>query len=122
MAKVKCLTETDLMIYELIPQEGSISRLELVQATGLKDRTVRRSIERLSRNPETMVISHPKRNGYKRPSSTDELKEYLRQSEKKVRLEQERQTAIRRAISAMKKREDRSGQKYLDFWKKTGGR
>lgn len=60
-------------IYELIPEDRYISRQELVAITGLCDRVVREEINRLRKNPDTVIISSSKHKGYKKPRSKEDL-------------------------------------------------
>lgn len=102
-------------IYELIPKERYITREELVRASGLSDRWVRREINELRKHPDTVIISSSQGKGYKRPSTVAELELCLNESRSRVREEKEKQLVLERAIRQMKKLEDGSGQIFLDF-------
>ena len=75
-------------IIDLIPFDHYVTREELVSATGLNDRQVRRALQKLRReSPETVIISSCSQRGYKRPSTYREIERCLDESRKKVREE-----------------------------------
>jgi len=75
-------------IIDLIPFDHYVTRDELVSATGMTDRAVRRCISDLrKKSPETVIISSSDCRGYKRPSTYAEIEKCLNESRKKVREE-----------------------------------
>jgi len=82
-------------IIDLIPFDHYITRDELVSATGLTDRAVRKAISALrKKSPETVIISSSDCKGYKRPSTYAEIEKCLNESKKKVREEYAKQRQL----------------------------
>lgn len=59
------------MIYELIPNDGFITRKELVQLTGIGDRQVRNVISEIKKEHTIISLSNGK--GYRKVKSTDDM-------------------------------------------------
>ena len=64
-------------IREFIPTDRFISRKELVQKTGLRDRTVRHLIE-LARHKGARIISNTGRGGYRLTEDDREWSEFVK--------------------------------------------
>lgn len=60
-------------IYNIIPEEEYITRKELVEKTGLSDRTIRSIISEIRK--EHSIISLNSGKGYKKSKSTDDMTE-----------------------------------------------
>lgn len=60
------------ILYELIPNDRFITKAELMELTGLCDRTLRDMISRIKMNKT--IISNCDKKGYKRGAGTDLLK------------------------------------------------
>lgn len=60
-------------IYNIIPEEEYITRKELVEKTGLSDRTIRSIISEIRK--EHSIISLSSGKGYKKSKSTDDMTE-----------------------------------------------
>ena len=100
-------------IYSLIPRDRYITRRELESITGLNDRSIRNEINRLRKDPSTVIISSSHGKGYKKPSNVEELEMVLNESISRSNDEHEKQRVFRMAISLMKR--EPSGQLMLDF-------
>lgn len=87
-------------IYDYIPRDEYITRDELVRMTGMSDRAIRDEINRLRKDPATIVISSSQKKGYKRPSSKDELMICLNESKSRVSDELQKQIVLSRAIAS----------------------
>lgn len=75
-------------LINLIPFDRYITREELVKATGMSDRMVRREISRLrTESPETLIVSSSGNSGYKRPSGYKELKACRNESMARIKAE-----------------------------------
>lgn len=101
-------------IYDLIPRDRYITREELVRMTGLSDRAVRDEINRLRKNPETMIISSSHGKGYKRPASVDEIDQCIWECKSRINDEQEKVEALYKARRYFKEAEN-DQQMLLDF-------
>ena len=84
-------------IYDLIPRDRYITREELVRMTGLSDRAVRDEINRLRKNPETMIISSSHGKGYKRPASVDEIDQCIWDCKSRINEEHKKVDALYKA-------------------------
>lgn len=58
-------------IYELIPNDRYISKLELMDLTGLSERVVRREISKLKK--ECVILSFSSGKGYRKVKPTEEM-------------------------------------------------
>ena len=91
---------------EDIPFGRYISREELCAITGMNDRAVRKSIQDLrASDPSNIIISTSGKNGYKRPSSYDELQACYNESLSRINAER-RKMAV---IETMMKNRDQLG-------------
>lgn len=70
------------LIYDLIPQDRFITRKELCELTGEKDRSVRRYISLIRK--EHNIISLSSLKGYKRPKSTNDMTQQEIEEEYKI--------------------------------------
>ena len=117
--KLKCFSmtkmhkENEMDIYSLIPRDRYITRRELERITGLNDRSIRNEINRLRKDPSTVIISSSHGKGYKKPSNVEELEMVLNESISRSNDEHEKQRVFRMAITLMKR--EPSGQMLLDF-------
>lgn len=117
--KLKCFSmtkmhkENEMDIYSLIPRDRYITRRELESITGLNDRSIRNEINRLRKDPSTVIISSSHGKGYKKPSNVEELEMVLNESISRSNDEHEKQRVFRMAITLMKR--EPSGQLMLDF-------
>lgn len=59
------------IIYEMIPEDRFITKKELIELTGLDERTVRRFISDIRK--EHSIISLSSGKGYKKSKSTDDM-------------------------------------------------
>lgn len=89
------MTEISMSIIDFIPYDHYVSRQELVDKTGLPDREVRRRINLLRKNPETVVISSSHNKGYKRPRTYAEIERCLNESIARMNEEIEKQKTLR---------------------------
>lgn len=103
-----------MSIYHLIPSDRWISRAELCHESGKCDRMVRREINELRKNPDTIIVSSSHGKGYKRPSSVEELEACLYESISRVKDEEEKQRILKQAIRSFHTR-SKSEQLYFDF-------
>ena len=103
-----------MKVYDFIPRDRFVTREELCRLTGWSDRAVRDEINRLRKNPETVVISSSHSKGYKRPSSVREIEVCLNESKSRVKDEMEKQRVLRKAMRTFKKNEI-NGQFLFDF-------
>jgi len=87
-----------MSIYGLIPRDRYISRAELVKASGMSDRAVRDEINKLRKNPETLIISSSQTKGYKRPANAEEIEHCLYESKSRVKDELEKQKVLEIAL------------------------
>lgn len=90
------------IIYNMIPKDRFITREELARKTGISDRMIRREINELRKNPETIIISSSSQKGYKRPATKDEILMCLNESKSRVRDEIEKQIVLSRALSCFR--------------------
>lgn len=81
-------------LIDFIPYDHFITRQELVNKTGLPDREVRRRINALRKNPETVIISSSHCKGYKRPKSYSEIETCLNESIARMNEEIEKQKVL----------------------------
>lgn len=81
-------------LIDYIPYDHYITRQELVNKTGLPDREVRRRINALRKNPETVIISSSHSKGYKRPKSYSEIERCLNESIARMNEELEKQKVL----------------------------
>ena len=79
-----------MSIYRLIPEDRWVTRAELVERSGLCDRSVRSEINELRKNPETVIVSSSQGKGYKRPKDEEELKTCI--AEYKSRIDEQKKT------------------------------
>lgn len=94
-------------LIDLIPFDRFVTRQELVAATGLPDRQVRRMIANLREtSPETLIISSSSGKGYKRPVTEAELRLYRRECIARLKAEARKVKAIDKAIAYIKKVEE----------------
>jgi len=104
------------IIYELIPRETWITRAELVRLSGWSDRMIRREINNLRKNPDTVIISSSNGKGYKRPASTEELEMCRNEYRSRATEMNEIADIIDRAIEDFKARKKtESEQMWFDF-------
>ena len=103
-----------MSIYRLIPSDRYITREELMRMSGMGDRSIRKEINELRKNPETLVISSSHGKGYKRPSSVREIEACLNESRSRVRDEIEKQRVLERALLDFR-RQDGAGQLEFRF-------
>ena len=101
-------------IYSLIPRNRYITREELVSMTGMGDRAIRDEINKLRKNPNTVIVSSSHGKGYKRPSSVDELLMCLNESKSRVKEELEKQIVFAKAIRELEK-QNAEEQLLFDF-------
>lgn len=102
------------MIYSMIPEDRYITRDELVHLTGYSDRRVRDEINKLRKNPDTVVISSSRGKGYKRPASVEEIRHYMWECQSRINDEQETVSILESAIENFRVHES-SPQFMLDF-------
>lgn len=82
-------------IIDLIPFDRYITRQELRNATGMKDRQIRREIQiARSSSPENIIISSSGNRGYKRPKNRDELIKCRNESIARIKAEKKKIEAI----------------------------
>ena len=101
-------------IYHLIPKDYYKTREQLVAESGLSDRMVRREINELRKNPETMIISSSHGKGYKRPSNVEEIDQCIWESKSRINDEQEKIKALEKARRVLQIAE-REPQMTFDF-------
>ena len=101
-------------LIELIPFDHYVSRAELRVKTGRSDRDIRDEINRLRKDPRTVIISSSSQSGYKRPSSLDEFDMCLNESRSRVKDELEKQNVLIRAKREWEK-QGRQEQLCFDF-------
>ena len=103
------------IIYDLIPQDRYITREELEDKSGWKDREIRSEINRLRKNWRTLIISSSSGKGYKRPSTENEVLKCLNESKSREREEREKQKALQRKLDDMRAVTKSGGQQTFDF-------
>lgn len=82
-------------IIDLIPFDRYITRQELRNATGMKDRQIRREIQiARSSSPENIIISSSGNKGYKRPRTREELEKCRNESIARIKAEKKKIEAI----------------------------
>ena len=82
-------------IIDLIPFDRYITRQELRNATGMKDRQIRREIQiARSSSPENIIISSSGNKGYKRPRTRAELEKCRNESIARIKAERRKIEAI----------------------------
>jgi len=102
------------MIYNMIPKDRYITREELVRMTGKSDRMIRREINELRKNPDTVVISSSHGKGYKRPQTIEEIKLYMFECQSRINDEMETVGILEKAIRNLKAQE-KTQQLTFDF-------
>lgn len=87
-------------ITEYIPygRKNSVSRSELQRRTGLPDRTVRALIED-ARRKGAHILSSSADKGYWQSNNVDEIKEFLRESDGRIRKTAQTVEALRRYVA-----------------------
>jgi cation transport regulator ChaC len=101
-------------LYEMIPRDRFATREELCYLTGWSDRKVRTEINRLRKNPLTVIISNSHNKGYKRPATENEIKQCIWESECRIDEETQKIEALKKALKEMRYNE-KTGQLMLDF-------
>ena len=80
---------------------GWTSRKELHDKSGWHDRKIRDEINRLRKDPATMVVSSSHGKGYKIPSNVEEMWTCYYESKSRVKDEEEKQAVLLKAIRMM---------------------
>ena len=92
-------------IYHLFSATEWKTREQLMRESGLSDRMVRREINELRKNPDTLIVSSSHGKGYKIPSSTEEIELCLYESKSRVKDELEKQKVLEKALLNFKRQE-----------------
>lgn len=88
-------------IIDFIPYDHYITRKELENCTGNSDRENRRRLSKLTMaSTETIVISSSKHNGYKRPTSYEEVEQTIRESRSRIKKELAKIAQLERLLAS----------------------
>ena len=101
-------------IYHLLSATEWRTREQLMRLSGQSDRVIRDEINKLRKNPETLVISSSKNKGYKLPASAEEIELCLNESKSRVKDELEKQRVLEKALRDFKGKE-KTEQLYFNF-------
>lgn len=101
-------------IYHLLSSTEWKTREQLMRESGMSDRKIRDEINKLRKNPNTVVVSSSHGKGYKIPSSVEEIDMCLYESKSRVKDELEKQRVLERARVNFA-RQERTGQLEFGF-------
>ena len=102
------------IVYDHLSSTEWRTREYLMESTGLSDRMIRREINELRKNPDTLVVSSSHGKGYKIPSSAEEIEMCLLESKSRVKEELAKQRVLELKLLNFK-RQEKTGQLVFDF-------